>query len=194
MHGCREPSFFLMKKNPAPAGEDEWRMSPAVMDSWMYLSMVSRSGPDREKRRPRDGEVPRRRSMAQSNGRWGGNEVARDLLKTSCRSRYSAGTPVKSAASTCDTGDTDTGEEATTRQYAWQDWLQDIIWLRDQSTWGLCWSNQGCPRTRLALGDSMRNSTTDSRWWPDTTRLTQGVVWVIVATGWPERPQTVTGN
>ncbi len=194
MQGRREPSFFLTKKNPAPAVEDEWQMSPALMDSWMYLSIASRSGPDREKRRPRGGEVPGRRSMTQSNGRWGGSEVAQDLLKTSRRSRYSFGTLVKSAASTCNTGDTDTGGEATPRQHAWQDWLQDIIWLWDQSTWGLCWTNQGCPRTRLALGDSMRNSTTDSRWLPDTTRLTQGVVCVIVATGWPETPQTVTGE
>ncbi len=119
----------------------------------------------------------------QSNGHWGGSEVAHNLLKTSHRSRYSSGTPVKSAASTCNTGDTDTGGEATPRQHAWQDWLQYIIWLRDQSTWGLCWTNQGCPRTRLALGYSMRNSTTNLRWLPDTTRLAQGVVCVIMATG-----------
>ncbi len=32
-------------------------------------------------------------------------------------------------------------------------WMDIFLWLRDQSTWGLCWPNQGCPRTRLALGD-----------------------------------------
>ncbi len=53
-----------------------------------------------------------------SNSFQKGSEVARDLLKTSRRSRYSAGTPVRSAASTCNTGETDTGEEATPRQQA----------------------------------------------------------------------------
>ncbi len=105
MQGRREPSFFFTKKNPAPAGEEEGRMRPAFKDSLIYLSMASLSGPDREYKRPLGGEVPGRRSMAQSYGRWGGKDVARDLLKTRQRSWYSAGTPERSADSTWNTED-----------------------------------------------------------------------------------------
>ncbi len=74
MQGRREPSLFT-KKNPAPAGEEEGRMRSAFKDSLIYLSMASLSGPDREYKRPLGGEVPGRRSMAQSYGRWGGKDV-----------------------------------------------------------------------------------------------------------------------
>lgn len=38
---------FSTKKNPAPTGEEEGRMSPTAKDSLMYVSMTSSSGLDR---------------------------------------------------------------------------------------------------------------------------------------------------
>ena len=65
----------------------------------MYLSMALVSGVDRENSRPLGGEVPGRRSMAQSYGRCGGSEVACALLNTSFTFWYSAGTPERSGNS-----------------------------------------------------------------------------------------------
>ena len=76
MQGLRLPSFFPTKKNPAPAGDDEGRMSPAAKLSPMYLSIARRSGAEREKRRPLGGLVPARRLIMQSYTRWGGSDVS----------------------------------------------------------------------------------------------------------------------
>lgn len=53
--------------------------------------MASDSGWDRGNIRPRDGEAPGRRSMAQSVGRCSGSWDAFFLLKASRRSVYTAG-------------------------------------------------------------------------------------------------------
>ncbi len=47
VQGRKEPSFFSTK-NPAPLGDEEERMRPAAIDSWIYLSMASLSGAERE--------------------------------------------------------------------------------------------------------------------------------------------------
>ncbi len=47
VQGRKEPSFFSTK-NPAPLGDEEERMRPAANDSWIYLSMASLSGAERE--------------------------------------------------------------------------------------------------------------------------------------------------
>ncbi len=66
MQGRREPSFFPTKKNPAPAGEEEGRMSPAARESEIYFSMASLSGTESEYNLPLGGDIPGTRSMAQS--------------------------------------------------------------------------------------------------------------------------------
>ena len=80
-------SFLSTKKNPAPAGDDEGRISPAASESLIYFSMALVSGEDRENNHPLGGEVPGTKSMAQSYGRCGGSEVARALLNTSLTAR-----------------------------------------------------------------------------------------------------------
>ncbi len=54
--------------------------------------------------------------MAQSYGRWGGKDVARDLLKTRQRSWYSVGTTERSAVSTWNTEDKEPGDKAAPKQ------------------------------------------------------------------------------
>ncbi len=66
MQGRREPSFFPTKKNPAPAGEEEGRMSPAARESEIYFSMASLSGAESEYNMPLGGDIPGTRSIAQS--------------------------------------------------------------------------------------------------------------------------------
>ena len=48
MHGLRDPSFLPTKKNPAPAGDEDGWMIPAVKDSERYFSVASVSGLDSE--------------------------------------------------------------------------------------------------------------------------------------------------
>ncbi len=66
MQGRSEPSFFPTKKNPAPAGEEEGRMSPAARESEIYFSMASLSGTESEYNLPLGGDIPGTNSMAQS--------------------------------------------------------------------------------------------------------------------------------
>ncbi len=132
--------------------------------------------------------------MAQSYGRWGGKDVARDLLKTRQRSWYSVGTPERSAVSTWNTEDKEPGDKAAPKQEARQDWLQDNTEFPDQSTWGLCCTNHGCPRTTGAPGESRRYSSITSWWLPETTKLTEGVEWVIEERRRPLREWTEMGE
>ncbi len=39
MQGCKEPSFFFTKKNPAPAGEVEETMVPVASNSARYCTV-----------------------------------------------------------------------------------------------------------------------------------------------------------
>jgi len=102
MHSRRLLSFLLTKKNPAPAGDEDGLMRPATR-GLLYFSMDLVSGADSENSLPLGGVVPGSRSMAQSYGRCGGNDLARVSLNTPFRSRYSLGTPeisVKSEGTT----------------------------------------------------------------------------------------------
>ncbi|XP_071063119.1 bile salt export pump [Pseudochaenichthys georgianus] len=51
MHGRRVLSFLPTKKNPAPAGDDEGRISPASKESLIYFSIDLVSGADKEKKK-----------------------------------------------------------------------------------------------------------------------------------------------
>lgn len=44
MQGLRDPSFFVTKKNPALAADEEGRMSPAFNEVSMYSFMAAFSG------------------------------------------------------------------------------------------------------------------------------------------------------
>lgn len=57
--GTQGLSFFSMKKNPVPAGEEDSLMIPAARELEMYSSMALHSGSDRE------AVVSASRSMAQ---------------------------------------------------------------------------------------------------------------------------------
>ena len=48
MQGRSDPSFFPIKKNPAPAGDDEGRINPAFREAEMYSFMAALSGPEIE--------------------------------------------------------------------------------------------------------------------------------------------------
>ena len=93
MHGRSEPSFSLMKKKPAPSGEEDGRIKPEASDSLMYFSIDSQLRPRQFikaagwERRPRQqvdpavvGTVGRRLRVS-----------AYCFLKTSSRSWYSLG-------------------------------------------------------------------------------------------------------
>ncbi len=123
----------------------------------------------------------------------GGPGLAENRTKTARRSQYSAGTTVKSGGSACEKQDTETAGKAAPRHDTWQDWLQAKIDLLTQSIWGLCLSNQGCPKTNGTLGESMINSSISSRWLPERERLTKGVTWVMVARGRPPNDHAVIG-
>ena len=65
MQGRRVLSSFSTKA-PIPIGEEKGRMIPAAKESWMYYSIASLSGAEREYRCPLGGNVPGNKSIAQS--------------------------------------------------------------------------------------------------------------------------------
>ena len=120
-------------------------MMPAASELLMYSSMTLVSGAEREKSLPLGGDEPGRRSMAQSYGRCGGSEVARTLLNTSFKSKYSDGTPERSESS-LEEEVLKAGNKADFRQTAWQCSLHCRMEPVLQSICGLCFTNQGNPR------------------------------------------------
>lgn len=50
MHVQSEPAFLATKKQPAPAGDDEGWINPSPKGSWMYCSIASVLGLEREER------------------------------------------------------------------------------------------------------------------------------------------------
>ena len=79
MQGRRVLSFFSTKKAPVPPGEDEGRMIPAANESFMYWSIASLLGAEREHMHPLGGDVPGNKSKAQSWQR-GDFGLAKDLV------------------------------------------------------------------------------------------------------------------
>ena len=90
------PRLFLelaalpMNQKPADTGEVDVPMKPCWSASWMY-SMALVSATDRGYMRLRGGSEPASRSVAQSQGRWGGRQVAQVLNNISRRSWYTSG-------------------------------------------------------------------------------------------------------
>lgn len=86
MQARSDLSFFSTKKNPAPTGDEEGRIMPAAKESEMYVSIASRSGCEMLYKRLVGNGAPGSNSIAKSYGRWGGNDLALSLQKTSAKS------------------------------------------------------------------------------------------------------------
>lgn len=70
-------SFFSTKKKPAPAGEDDGRIMPALSDDWIYSLIAKASGAESEYSLPLA-------MMYQGNGRNHRNDVAEVKLLWLC--------------------------------------------------------------------------------------------------------------
>lgn len=68
IRGPGDFSFFVNKKNPAPASDEEGWIIPADTESLISVSMASLSAADREYSLTLGGDGPGRRSTAQSYG------------------------------------------------------------------------------------------------------------------------------
>ncbi len=90
MHGRSPPSFVLMKKNSAEAGDVDGLMKPLDSSSSIYNCIASASGCDKGKILPLVGWEPGWRSMAQSPVLCRGSWEALILLKASASLWYSA--------------------------------------------------------------------------------------------------------
>lgn len=77
MHGLSVPSFLLMKKKPAPRGEEEGLIIPTVGESQMYFSIASYTGQERLYNQLLGRGAPGWRLMAQSYSQWSGNDRLR---------------------------------------------------------------------------------------------------------------------
>jgi len=93
----KEPSFFLTKRTGAACGDLEEQMKPNARCLSMNSRRVQSSDGEREYVRPSGGWAPSSSSIFRSTGQCGAKVSALDLLKTSVKSWYSSGTPVKSA-------------------------------------------------------------------------------------------------
>ncbi len=88
MQGRSPPSFILMKKNPAEAGDVEGLMKPLESSSSIYKFIASASGCDKGKTLPLGGWEPGWRSMGQSPVLCEGSWEALILVKASASSWY----------------------------------------------------------------------------------------------------------
>ena len=152
-------------------------MIPAVSDSDRYFSMDSLSDLERENSRPLGGAVPSFSSIAQSYSRWRGKHVARDLQKTSLRSRYSARTVARFRISSL--GGAAARECAFRRHLMEHEVSQPRISYPPQSTMGRCLTIHGCPRTTGEWGVLMMRNDIISWWLPEICSLSGMVVLVI---------------
>ncbi len=103
--------------------------------------------------RPLEGQVPEMKSMAQSDGWWGGKDMAFFLVKTALRWWYWVGTWDRSKGSWDSRVES---EELWIRWVTWHVGSQLRIAPVDQLRWGLCWRNQGWPRITGNTGDRIR--------------------------------------